>query len=308
MPIDARRAGGTRVGLASAAFEPTWTHPVAHAHARVAAMASKRHHHHLYDPIAPLWPVANRLERLPLERFPAELLPQRIALVTWTDRLFSEHLSRNAAYCRRWGYACFWNETRRLPRLPQTFEKLPLVRWALERYDVVLQIDDDASVHRPHQPLGDFLRTFPTASLIASSAGWDVPDGPGRFKTTWDVPTTVHPKHPTGVRPSTYAPQGGLLLWRRSRYSLTLLDALLANNAHFLTRYAAKCCYEQDAITAATRTSWMLHVGLLPMHAFNCFPGDLNTYGRCVEPFVLHVAGAKAKNDVHGNFEKMITL
>ena len=68
-------------------------------------MPPKRQHQHLYDPIAPLWPVARQLERLPLERFPAELLPQRIALVTWTDRLFSEHLSRNAAYCRRWGYA-----------------------------------------------------------------------------------------------------------------------------------------------------------------------------------------------------------
>ena len=32
---------------------------------------------------------------------------------------------------------------------------------ALETHDAVLQIDDDASVHRPHQPLTDFLRTFP---------------------------------------------------------------------------------------------------------------------------------------------------
>ena len=260
---------------------------------------------HLYDPIAPLWPVAQRLERLPVERFNTEVLPWRIALVTWTDRVHPNHDARNAAYCRRFGYTCLWNSTRQLPHLPKTFEKLPLVRWALERHDAVLQIDDDASVHRPHQPLGDFLRTFPTASLIASSAGWDVPVGSGRFKTTWDVPTTVHPKRPIGVRPSAYAPQGGLLLWRRSRYSLTLLDALLANNARLCKRYAAKCCYEQDAITAATRTSWMLHVGLLPMHAFNCLPGDLNTYGSCVDPFVLHIAGTKAKDDVHGATEKM---
>jgi hypothetical protein len=263
---------------------------------------------HLYEPVPPLWPVAKRLERLPLQRFPAELLPRRIALVTWTNRLFSQHEARNAAYCARWGYTCIWNTTRNLPRLPHTFEKLPLVRWALERHDAVLQIDDDASVQRAHQPIGDFLRTFPTASLIASSAGWDVPVGEGRFKTTWDVPTTVHPKQPVGVRPSTYAPQGGLLLWRRSDYSFTLLDALLSNGAHFLTRYASKCCYEQDAITAATRTSWMLHVGLLPMHAFNCLPDDKNTYGWCVDPFVLHIAGAKAKDDVNASLRKMSAL
>ena len=260
---------------------------------------------HLYDPIAPLWPVAQRLEQLPVQHFPNELLPQQIALVTWTDRAFPNHQTRNALYCRRWRYACYWNATRNLPHLPQTFEKLPLVRWALERHNVVLQIDDDASVHRAHQPLEDFLRTFPTASLIVSSAGWDVPVGAGRHKTTWDVPTTVHPQRPEGVRPAAYAPQGGLLLWRRSVYSLTLLDALLAHDAHLCQRYAAKCCYEQDAITAATRTSWMLHVGLLPMHAFNCLPGDLNTYGLCVDPFVLHIAGTKAKDAVNASLQKM---
>jgi hypothetical protein len=261
---------------------------------------------HLYDPIAPLWPVAQPLERLPVQHFAELPPPERIAIVTWTDRVYRNHRARNAAYCRHWGYACFWNATRRLPHLPHTFEKLPLVRWALESHDAVLQIDDDASVHRQHQPIEDFLRTFPTASLIVSSAGWDVPVvEPGRFKTTWDVPTTVHPKRPHGVYPSIYAPQGGVMLWRRSDYTLTLLDALLANKARHFARYAARCCFEADAITASTRTSWMLHVGLLPMNAFNCLPGDLNTYGLCVDPFVLHIAGTKAKDAVNVSVQKM---
>jgi hypothetical protein len=127
---------------------------------------------HLYEPIPPLWPVAKRLERLPLQRFPAELPPQRIALVTWTNRRFSQHEARNAAYCARWGYACIWNTTRNLPRLPHTFEKLPLVRWALERHDAVLQIDDDASVQRApaHWPLLQPI-SHVTATRCASSAG-----------------------------------------------------------------------------------------------------------------------------------------
>lgn len=263
---------------------------------------------HLYDPIAPLQPVARRLERLPVQHFLEMPPPSDIALVTWTDRLHVQHQTRNARYCRRWGYACYWNATRNLPHLPQTFEKLPLVRWALGRHAAVLQIDDDASVHRSHQPLEDFLRTFPTASLIVASAGWDVPVGAGQHKTTWDVPTTVHPNRPKGAQPAAYAPQGGLLLWRRSVYSLALLDALLAHHARICQRYATRCCFEQDAITAATRTSWMLHVGLLPMHAFNCLPGDLNTYGLCVDPFVLHIAGAKNKDAVNASIKRMRAL
>lgn len=259
---------------------------------------------HLYNPLEPLWPVAKRLERLPVQRFSEMPPPERIALVTWTDRAYPNHRARNAAYCRRWGYTCLWNATRRLPHLPKVFEKFPIVRWALEWHDAVLQIDDDASVHRTHQPIEDFLRTFPTASLIASSFGWNVPVESGRFKMTWDVPTTVHPMRPHGVYPSTYAPQAGLFLWRRSNYTLTLLDMLLANNAHLCKRYLTRA-YEQDAITAATCTSWMLHVGLLPMNAFNCLPGDLNTYGRCVDPFVLHIAGAKSKDAVNASIVKM---
>ena len=125
------------------------------------------------------------------------------------------------------------------------------------------------------------------------------------------MPTTVHPKRPEGVQPAAYAPQGGLLLWRRSAYSRTLLNGLLAHDARLCVRYSRRCCYEQDAITAATRTSWMLHVparGLLPAHAFNCLPGDLNTYGVCVDPFVLHIAGAKAKDAVNASVEKMRAL
>jgi len=52
----------------------------------------------------------------------------------------------------------------------------------------------------------------------------------------------------------------------------------------------------------------MLHVGLLPMHAFNCLPGDKNTYGWCVDPFVLHIAGAKAKGDVNASLRRMSAL
>ena len=254
---------------------------------------------HLYEPIPPLLAVATLLEGLPLEHFPKLPPPERIALVTWTNRQHSNHRRRNAQYCSRMGYSCFWNATRNLPHLPHTFEKLPLVRWALRTHDAVLQIDDDASVWRQHQPIEDFLRTFPTSSIIASNAGWEVPVAHGKTKTTWDVRTTVHPRFPDGIRPASYALQGGLLLWRRSVYTLALLDALLENNAQFCRRYAHRCCYEQDAIVASTRTSWMLHVGLLPMQTFNCFPGDLNTYGKCVDPFVLHIAGHRSKDSLN---------
>ena len=261
---------------------------------------------HLYPPIAPLKPVARLLEEVPMQHFQDLPPPERIALVTWTDRDYHRHHARNAAYCRRWHYTCHWNATRTLPHLPKHFEKLALVRWAFDAYDAVLLIDDDASVHRPHQPLTDFLRTFPTSSIIASNAGWDVPVAAGSLKTTWDVPSTVHPQHPPGVQPSAYSLQSGLLLWRRSAYTLTLLNALLADNARLCARYAApRCCFEQDAIIASTRTSWMRHVGLLPMHAFNCFPGDLNTYGQCVDPFVLHIAGMKSKDAVNASIQKM---
>jgi len=275
------------------------------AGAQVAQVAQVAQMTHLYAPIPPLRSVSRQLEHVPLQHFASLPAPERIALVTWTDRVHTQHARRNAAYCKRWGYTCFWNTTRQLPHLPKTFEKLPLVRWALEKHDVVLQIDDDASVHRQHQPLEDFLRTFPTSSLIASNAGWEVPLGKGEFKTTWDVSTTVNPAHPAGVHPAVYYLQGGLLLWRRSNYTTMLLDALLANDAQLCRRFKMRCCYEQDAIIASTRTSWMLHVGLLPMHAFNCFPGDKNTYGECVDPFVLHIAGMKAKDNVNGSLLNM---
>ena len=35
------------------------------------------------------------------------------------------------------------------------------------------------------------------------------------------------------------------------------------------------------------------------MHTFNFFPGDLNTYGKCVDPFVLHIAGHRSKNSLN---------
>mgnify|MGYP007000118986 len=34
-------------------------------------------------------------------------------------------------------------------------------------------------------------------------------------------------------------------------------------------------------------------------------PGDLNTYGLCVDPFVLHIAGNKAKDAVNASVQKM---
>jgi hypothetical protein len=254
---------------------------------------------HLYDPVPTLRAVAARLERLPLEPFPVLPPPGRIALATWTDRKHPNHARRNAAYCRRWGYACVWNATRTLPHLSPMFEKLPLVRWALEAHDAVLMIDDDASVHRQHQPLEDFLRTFPTSAFVASSCGWNVPVSVHAYKTTWDVPSTVHPQRPAGVRPGTYELQSGLILWRRSRYTRTLLDELLRDDCRHCDAYNRETCPEQVMLQAATQTSWMRHVGLLPMHAFQCFPGDLNTYGQCADPFVLHLAGKKAKDSLN---------
>ena len=250
----------------------------------------------MYPPIPILNAAASRLERIPLEHFAEVPPPHQIAIATWTDRVHHRHTSRNLQYCKRWNYTCILNSTRNLPHLPPTFEKLPLVRWALTLFGAVLQVDDDASVYRQHQPIADFLRTFPTSSLIAASAGWDVPVGRGRTSTTWDVSSTVHPRKPEGAMPAAYSLQAGLLLWRRSAYTATLLEALLEDGARNCVPYARRCCFEQDALIASTRSSWMLHVGLLPMHAFNCFPGDLNTYGKCAEPFVLHIAGWRRKN------------
>lgn len=260
---------------------------------------------HLYEPIEVLKPVATALEGVRINRFGIVTKPHEIAMVTWTNRAFGNHTARNAAYCKRHGYTCILNATRRLPHLPHTFEKLALVRWALHNYDVVLEIDDDASIHRSQQQIQDFLRIFPTSSIIASNAGWDVPVAKGKMATTWDVSSTVNPANPPGAQPSAYSLQGGVILWRRSAYTITLLDMLLENNASHCLKYANKCCYEQDAINAATRTTWMIHVGILPMHAFNCFPGDLNTYGRCVNPFVLHIAGMKSKDAIHASMHKM---
>ena len=254
---------------------------------------------HLYDPIPTLRAVAAQLEPIPLEHFPGAPPPSRIALATWTNRAHPNHARRNAAYCKRWGYACLWNATRTLPRLSPMFEKLPLVRWALESYDAVLMIDDDASVHRQHQPLADFLRTFPTSAFVASSCCWNVPVSTLGYKTTWDVSSTVHPRRPAGVRPGAYELQSGLVLWRRSRYVRTLLDELLRDDCRHCDAYNRETCPEQVMLQAATQTSWMRHVGLLPMHAFQCFPGDLNTYGECADPFVLHLAGKKAKDSLN---------
>ncbi len=37
-------------------------------------------------------------------------------------------------------------------------------------------------------------------------------------------------------------------------------------------------------------------------------PGDRNTYGLCVDPFVLHIAGTKSKDAVNASIEKMRAL
>ena len=260
-------------------------------------------------PVSPLPEVARALRALPIERFVETPEPHRIAVVTWSNRSHPRHRARNLAYCRAHGYACMLNSTRNLPRLQPTFEKLPLVRWVLETHDAVLQLDDDASIHRPHQAIQTYLNVFPTSAMIGSSFGWEVPMGPGKMAHTWKVDRTVHPRHPPGVRPATHSLQGGVILWRRSRYARTLLDLLLEDGGRRLAPYARqRCCFEQDALNAAIEESWMLHVSFLPMSVWNCLPGDRNTQGLCIHPFVLHIAGHKSKDAIQSSTEQMSRL
>jgi hypothetical protein len=45
-------------------------------------------------------------------------------------------------------------------------------------------------------------------------------------------------------------------------------------------------------------TTWQKHIGMVPARQWNCHARDLNTYGRCTNPFVLHLAGHIAKDAV----------
>ena len=150
---------------------------------------------------------------------------------------------------------------------------------------------------------------FSTSSIVSASCSWQFPISTGKhakWMTTFDVgsqaigPHTENPTEPPGVAPRSYYLNGGVILYRNATYTRTLLRMLLADNASALVAFSGRCCHEQDAVIASTTTSWMNHVGLLPMHVWNCLPGDLHTYGRCLNPFVLHIAGRKSKNNVEG--------
>lgn len=223
------------------------------------------------------------------------------------------HKVRNAAYCKKHGYTLHEDSTRRLPHLKPHFEKLAMVDNLLNQYDAVLMIDDDASVHRPRVTIESFLDIFSTYSMVLASAGWEFPvvgkDGQPHMLSTWNVRTTQNPRWPHWIRPTAYAPQSGVILWRNSTYTRTLLRLILANNASLCRAYNyGECCFDQDIINAATTTSWQSHVALIPMAAWNCHARDLNTPGRCINPYVVHLAGKIHKTSLDSEFERMARL
>jgi hypothetical protein len=174
----------------------------------------------------------------------------------------------------------------------------------------VLLLDDDACVVRTDVPVQHYLDIFTGDSMILSSAGWQTfvpaPNGLGvLLRETWDVPQLA--SNPPGVQPSPYTPNTGVVLFVDTTYTRTLLRMLLANNGSRLVRYNdnATCCFEQDAFLAATMTTWQKHIGMIPARQWNCHARDLNTYGYCTNPFVLHLAGRLAKGDVEGNLMRL---
>ena len=46
----------------------------------------------------------------------------------------------------------------------------------------------------------------------------------------------------------------------------------------------------------------------MPARSFNCHARGLNHYGLCVEPFVLHLAGAVAKDGAEENIRLGLAL
>ena len=303
--------GGTRLGGSCARAAARQSSP---SPSRKSIAALYRWVRAVDDPVLPpLRKVARELELIRPQLFsPPSPEASSIALFTWTNRhVSSEHLPRNLAYCQRHGYTCVHENTRRLPWLKMHFEKLAMVERALDRFKAVLLIDDDASVHRPELPLQSFLDMFSTSSIIASSHSWAYPivhRGKALVKQTWNVPHTENPMQPHWVWPHAFLLNTGVMIYRNSTYTRTLLRLLLANNATACTKYDNGGAFEQDAINAALSTSWMNHVGLLPAHAWNCHPGKLNTYGRCLNPFVLHIAGRKNKSLVGPRKDQMRQL
>lgn len=130
----------------------------------------------------------------------------------------------------------------------------------------MLLLDDDASIVRMHVPLQHYLEVFAGDSIILASAGWatfvPAPGGGVLKRETWDVPRTTNPR---GFEPAPYAPNTGVMLYVNTTYTRTLLGMLLADNATRCAPYnGGNCCFEQDALLAATMTTWQTHVGMVP--------------------------------------------
>ena len=265
---------------------------------------------HLYMPRAPNTEVTNVLQKIGLD-LPtpsSEVPPARIAVATWSRRpaelSLATQLKYNQRYCTRHGYTCIRDRKRRLPNLRPHFEKLAMIEdLFVTGSHAVLLLDDDACVVRPEVPLQHFLDVFAGDSMILSSVGWQtfVPAPKGDavlLRETWDVPKS--PYNPPGFQPSPYTPNTGVVLFVNTTYTRTLLRLLLANNGSRLTMYNDNeaCCFEQDALLGATMTTWQKHIGMVPARQWNCYARDLNTYGDCTNPFVLHLAGHTAKGDV----------
>ena len=75
------------------------------------------HKKYQYPELAPYTPISSALEQIRPERFPS-IRASSLAVVSWTDRAAKvPHQQRNAAYCERHGYTCWFDTTRRLPHL-----------------------------------------------------------------------------------------------------------------------------------------------------------------------------------------------
>ena len=299
--------------------------------------------HHLYPIRLAMESVASILARVGVDEVSPMPNASQIAVATWSQRPNATtphsdppkakaaptkvykrkeelHKLYNGAYCARYGYACIVDKTRRLPHLKPHFEKLAMVSALFEQgFRAVLLLDDDAFILRPEVSIEHWLTVYQGDSLIAASHGWTTfmpaPDA-GRHasgampsvyeRSTWDVP---HHTNPEGFIPTPYYPNTGVLLFVDTTYTRTLLGMLLENNASRLASYNdSSCCFDQDAILAATAKSWQTHVGVVPGRQWQCHPRDLNTPGLCIRPFVLHISGKLDKQGVEHNLELMSKL
>lgn len=76
-------------------------------------------------------------------------------------------------YADRHGYDVVLRTDREFPDLPATWEKVPLIRGLLDRYDVVFWIDSDAAIVDASRDIADELGRRDVLGLVAHHYGGD---------------------------------------------------------------------------------------------------------------------------------------